>query len=246
MNFNILNTFKDKAPAAVPQAPIIDKNVLGVMKQKVLDYSGRGYSESEIIDTLQNEGYTFEQIDMALTEALKSGVEGNYTSSPPAQTIKKGFDFNSPQYTSAENPIEDLAPISQGVSLSISPEEMIDKRVEEIEEMVESLIDEKIVRVEEAVGSIKNSFYKFNENIAILQQSMAELQKNIESLNREFKEHNNAVDQRFEDLQPRINSLEKAFKDTVPNLVDSIREVKEMHEKDRATKDKKDAFGPYH
>jgi methyl-accepting chemotaxis protein len=244
MNFNILNAFKDKVPVA-PKAAPMDRNVLTAMKQKVLDYSTRGYSESEIIDTLQNEGYTFEQIDLALTEALKSGVEGDYTPSPQAQSIKKGFDFNT-QYNSTDDSFEDLSPISQGVSLSISPEEMVDKKVEQIEEMVESLIDEKIARVEEAVGNIKDAFYKFNENLGVLQQAMTELQKNIDNLNREFKEHNNAVDQRFEDFQPRINSLEKAFKDTVPNLVDSIREVREMHEKDSLKKDKKDAFGPYH
>lgn len=249
VDFNrFLSPFKEKTAAqAAPKPSVLTPSALELTKRKVLDYSNRGYSESEIIDALQGEGLTFEQIDQALTAALKSSVSSEaFSPQPGVQTIRKGFDFKGSPYEAENEEIEDLSPISQGVELSISPVELLDKKVEEIEEMVEDLVEEKVTRVEEAVGNIRDAFSKFNDSLVVLQTAMQELQKNIDTVNKEFRDHNAAVDQRFEDFNPRINSLEKAFKDTVPALVDSVREIREMHERDSGKKDKKESFSPYH
>src|SRR3989338_8895298 len=96
---------------AMPGMPILPKQPAAPTAPqqavvRVLELSNQGMSEADIISTLQTEGFTFEEIDAALTEALKSEVSGE----PGEYGLKKGFDFTS-QLASRER--YNLSPLPQ-------------------------------------------------------------------------------------------------------------------------------------
>ncbi len=103
-----------------------------------------------------------------------------------------------------------------------------DRERENIYEIVESVVNER-------VNSLKSDIKETNAQIKSIQQIISEFKSEVQeqqdAWRKEFgSTHESIKDNtsKIMDMEPRVAGLEKAFKDIVPNLVDSVREVKEL------------------
>lgn len=191
-------------------------------EERVTILLSQGFAEPEIIRVLKEEGYSFQEIDSGITNVLKQKV-----SSDPAA-------FNS---SFQGTPVEDLSPVFRPNQADVMRDEN-DRRdktavIEEMEEVIETLIEEKFSRVLEELERADKKFVDLNEKFHALNAKLDTIESQGKGTFAAEIDKINAVDAKEETLEPRIASLEKAFKDIIPNLVDSIREVRETQASSR-------------
>ena len=189
-------------PSKSPQ-PTDPKN--DEAKKLILDYSSKGLSEADIIKNLKTRGFTFDQIDIALSEALKSKVDDRGITS----------DGRLKDTTPESGDLE-----TYHMPLPLSPSTKIDTpSSDDIEAMVERVVEDRVTSLKSLISGIDFSISEIKSEISDLDKSIRLLENKTDDkiglVNTEIQKSNS----RFEETEPKINSLEKAFKDIVPPLI---------------------------
>ncbi len=195
--------------------------------EKVKEYVASGMPEAEIIKTLKNSGYSFREIDAALNNALKTGVG--------AETYNE--DASLQESTPATDIVEPLTVIPEENKI-VAPQvfagddEGSEKiNVEELEEIVNSIADEKMRAFKIDIEKSTNSIVVFAEKLNSVSNGLESIKMAGEKTNAETEKKIGELHAKLDEIEPKILGLERAFKDIMPNLVDSVREVKEaLHE----------------
>jgi DNA-binding transcriptional MerR regulator len=197
---------------------------------RIEELSSRGLSEIEIIDTLRKEGYSPDEIDKGLTEALKKGVtalrapplpkeEPKKLPPPPPEPPKLPASLPAP----LELPSE---PMPQVPEFSVqqdyfypeySTEEYIDYVVKEKTEEINKKINEFMLKQKE----LESKILSLHEKLSEVSQAKASEQQLIGTKIDSLKDL-------IEEMNVRLESLEKAFKETLPALIESIRALSEL------------------
>ena len=222
----VLNQLSQPSPGNSPQSSTNPNSSLNTSaqdpKKLIMEYSSRGMPESEIIKNLKTNGFTFEQIDSALSGALKSKVDNR----PITSNGVLRQSGNEPHLETFHTPKKPEPVLQQDTPSSDELEAMVERVVEDRVTSLKSLIS----NLENSIDNIKSEINDLDKSIRLLENKTDE---KVASINTDF--------QRFrvetENIEPRINSIEKAFKDTVPSLVEDVREsvalVKNIREKPR-------------
>ncbi|MFH1127070.1 MAG: hypothetical protein ABIG84_07350 [archaeon] len=99
---------------------------------------------------------------------------------------------------------------------------------ENVYEVVESVVNER-------VNSLKVEIKEINAQIKSIQQIISEFKSEVHGQQDERRKEAGLIHEKIKenttkiiDMEPRVAGLERAFKDIVPNLVDSVREIKEI------------------
>lgn len=191
--------------------------------ERVKELSSHGFSEPEIIDVLRREGYTPQEIDLALTQALKEKLQ-----SPIEQPQKEKEEEKLPTFedivkkVQPEQPVQEI-PAQQQISLQqhqYSWEDyfnyidyLIHSRINEITKELEK-INLKYQNLEKRIEEINQSM---RQTITTREESYTQILKRIEELNDSFKE-----------VEQRISVLEELFKEILPALIESVRSLTKL------------------
>lgn len=217
MKFELFGRLKKhsapSAPARVREPPI----------EKVKEYAASGMPEADIIKTLKNAGYSFREIDAALNSALKTGVGTEaYRENAPIE--------ESAQEEEITEPLKVLPQESEIVAPQVfaGDDEGSEKiNVEELEEIVNSIADEKMREFKISIEKSGNSINEFAERLTAVSNGLESIKAAGENANAETEKKIGELHAKLDELEPKTLGLERAFKDIMPNLVDSVREVKE-------------------
>lgn len=206
--------FLQQKPETLPKIPI----------DRVRELSSRGFSEIDIIDILRKEGYSADEIDEALTQALKMGVTGI---SPPAKS-----EVNLPK-------LEELQPkkmVPEVPETSLPPEYYAEPAYAEAtypqtypsEEYFEYLIKEKTADLDEKIKEFVVRYSELEKRVAELNSQLNELAKSRSTSEQLIITKLEEVKSLLSDFETRVSGLEKAFKDTLPALIESIRALSDL------------------
>ena len=195
---------------------------------RVKELTSKGFSELEVIDVLRKEGHSPEEIDMALSQALKGGV-----TSTPAHTQQKSQSQDTKQEGAKLPTLEDIAP--QKTEMPEMPgnaseeeyyedeqqtyptEEYIEYVVKEKTNEIKKSIDEFTLKSKELEKRIDNVHEQINVMIQTRTNEQSQLLNRIDG----FKAS-------MEDIEIRLGGIEKAFKDTLPALIESVRALSDL------------------
>lgn len=188
-----------------------------IPSDKVKELSSKGFSEPEMIDVLRKEGFSAEEIDRALTQALKVGVTGGpemLGGQPPGglgPPPRGGMDFNQPLQTEEqfEQPASDYAP----------------------EEVIESIVQERMGEMDQKLDEFRVKYTDLERNIANLHHQLSNLSKGRSQTEQSILMKLDSFRDEFVDMNGKVSSLEKAFKDTLPALIESVRSLIELVER---------------
>jgi len=191
--------------------------------ERVKELSSHGFSEPEIIDVLRREGYTPQEIDLALTQALKEKLQ-----SPIEQPQKEKEEEKLPTFEDVvkkvqpEQPVQEI-PAQQQISLQQHQyswddyfnyiDYLIHSRINEITKELEK-INLKYQNLEKRIEEINQSM---RQTITTREESYTQILKRIEELNDSFKE-----------VEQRISVLEELFKEILPALIESVRSLTKL------------------
>jgi vacuolar-type H+-ATPase subunit I/STV1 len=193
--------------------------------ERVKELATRGFSEVDMIDVLRKEGYSADEIDSALTEALKMGVAGL---TPPAEgevSLPKAEDLQ-PQAAAVEVP-ETSLPQSYYAPVQYSAQQPVQQQYPS-EEYIDYVVRERTADLDD---KLKEFTIRYSE----LEKKMGEVHEQLEELSKTKTTGEELIMGKLEelkaltvDVETRLGGLEQAFKATLPALIESVRALSDV------------------
>jgi DNA-binding transcriptional MerR regulator len=181
-----------------------------IPSDRVRELSDKGFSEPEIIDVLRKEGFSAEEIDKALTEALELKVSGQ----PEPQTSMP--TFGQPQQVQMPQIPEPSMQYSQ------APEGY------RTEELIESIVNERMSDINQELTEFKIKNADLERSISDLHHQLSIMTKSRSQAEMTIITKLDSMKDSMVDVNGRMSSLEKAFKDALPALIESVRALTDL------------------
>ena len=193
-----------------------------VPTDRVRDLSGKGFSEPEIIDVLRKEGYGAEEIDRALTQALKIGVTGGPTRPAGLPTLEDIQPQQAPFGATTE-----VMPQMPERSMRY-PQQAYPAEGYGTEELVESIVHERMSEVDQKLNEFRVKYADLERNISDLHHQLSILSKGRSEAEEKILNKIESFKASLNDMNSSVSSLDKAFKDALPALIESVRALSDL------------------
>jgi len=187
--------------------------------ERVKELSSHGFSEPEIIDVLRKEGYTPQEIDIALTQALKEKLE------PPSMILEQKKEEKT---QSIEEIAKRLQPEQQTIPQIQQPQFQQQYTWEDYFNYIDYLIHSRI-------SEVNKELEKFNFKYQNLEKRIEEINQIIRHSSMTKEEAYSQILRKIEELKPSINEisqrisvLEELLKEILPALIDSVRSLTKL------------------
>jgi chromosome segregation ATPase len=188
--------------------------------ERVKELSSHGFSEPEIIDILRKEGYNPQEIDLALTQALKEKLQTTTSTKQKEEipsfeeVVKKAqpdqqTQQQSIQYTSSTQPEQQYSWEEYFSYIDY----LIHSRISEINKELEK-INMKHQNLERRIDEINQNF---KEIVSKREETYTQILRKIDELNSSIA-----------NLALRISTLEELLKDILPALIESVRSLSRL------------------
>jgi hypothetical protein len=207
-----LTIFKKKEPEMMSVGK-------GMPIDRVKELSGKGFSEPDMIDVLRKEGYSPEEIDSALTEALKMGVSGV---TPPAQQQQEQMPL-----------LPALQPVEAAVqNIPIMPETSLPQNYYQqqypTEEYVEYLVRERMGGVDEKINEFTIRYEELEKRMQTVWDQLNTIATGRSTEQQQILQKLDVFKDSLVEMETRMGSLEKAFRETLPALIESVRALSDL------------------
>lgn len=179
---------------------------------RVKELSDKGFSEPEIIDVLRKEGFSAEEIDRALTQALELKISGAPESQPGLPAFGQPQP-QAPQIPQIPEPSLQYPQTPEGYGT---------------EELVESIVHEKMADIDEKLAEFRVKHADLERNISNLHHQLLILTKGTSQTEQTIVAKLDSLKDSLIDINARMSSLEKAFKDALPALIESVRSLTDL------------------
>lgn len=203
--------------------PSVGKGFLPI--ERVKDLSSKGFAEAEIIDVLRKEGYSPEEIDKGLTQALRSNV----SSAPTPASAPLQFSQGAPILPT----LEQIQPASPAQIMPQIPETSLPQQYyyEESyspEEYVDYLVKEKTTEMEQKMSVFAIRYEELEKKTEELHEMLTEMTQMRGGEQQQILNKIDSFKDVLNDVDTRMSSLEKAFKETLPALIESVRALSDV------------------
>jgi uncharacterized phage infection (PIP) family protein YhgE len=186
--------------------------------ERVKDLSTKGFSEPDMIDILRKEGFSPEEIDKSLTEALKAGVVGEPQPSAP---VLPTLDQLQPQQS---QPPQEPVPQMPETSL---PQEYYQQQYP-TEEYIEYVVRARTAEMDERVNEFVIKYGELEKRMAEVNEQLSDLAKARTSGEQLIISKIDSLKDLLADVNISMDGLEKAFKETLPALIESVRALSDL------------------
>ena len=187
---------------------------------RVRELSGKGFSEPEMIDVLRKEGFGPEEIDRALTQALKIDVTGGSEETTGLPSLQ---ELQSPAETQGS-----MMPQMPERSLEYSQQNYPSQAEYGTEELVESVVHERMGEVDEKIREFRVKQADLEREISNLHHQLSVLSKGRSQADQTIISKLDSFKDSMTDIDGRISSLDKAFRETLPALIESVRSLSDL------------------
>ncbi|MBI2660403.1 hypothetical protein HYX07_04535 [Candidatus Woesearchaeota archaeon] len=196
-----------QAPPQAPTSPI----------EQVLMMKQQGYTNNQIVQTLQSQGYNTNQIFDAINQA---GLSGGFEAAPeqPQETGMQDYGQNYEQ------------PYQQQQYQFQAPEIKAPASIDEerIQEVAEAIIDEKWEALAKDIKKVIEWKESSENRLAKLEQQLIDLRLSIDSLTKSMMAKVSAYDQNIVDVGTEVKAMEKVFQKVLPSLTESVNKLDRM------------------
>ncbi len=203
--------------SSVPQGA--DEN----LQREISDRLSKGMSEGEVIKSLKEKGYGFDQIDSAMTGILKEKTMQAVNTQAPQQ---QNALYSSQDPLLVDHPNNMNYPASQPGMDNLPPLPTEGLNIEEVEEIVNEMLYAKLNEIYEFKEKTVKSLEETNKKVNAIESAVNEIKKNFEMFRKNNEKESLNLKEKISDLVPRVKSVENAFKDVIPNIVDEQRAIK--------------------
>lgn len=219
---------------------------------KVIDLQRIGKSNTEIIQSLQKQGYSFQQISEALNQAqAKTSVENTeYHEEPPSPQRQSSSDKMQPSviYSDETLPLDSVpneSEVLQPPSPSNSQQESyqpqnwpqqqfnyqqpsLGSTTEDIEEITESVIEEKWQRMMNEFGDMLAWKEKTSNDLDAIKQELMRVENRFENLQNSVVGKVKEYGQGVSDVSIEIKALGKLLSNIITPLTSNVKELERI------------------
>ena len=205
------------SPEAQPQAPPSPIEQVLMMKQQ-------GYTNNQIVQTLQSQGYNSTQIFDAINQA---GLSGGFQAGPEPQQQETGMQDYGQGYEQQQQPYQQQQSFQTfQAPREIQPPVSIDE--ERIQEVAEAIIDEKWEELAKDIRKVIEWKESSENRISKIEQQLLDLRMSIDSLTKSIMSKISAYDQNIVDVGTEVKAMEKVFQKVLPTLTESVNKLDRM------------------
>lgn len=185
--------------------------------EQVLMMKQQGYTNNQIVQTLQSQGYNTSQIFDAINQA---GLSGGFEAGPEPENPDTGMQEYGQNY---EQPYQQQ---SFQAPREIQPPTSIDE--ERIQEVAEAIIDEKWEELAKDIRKVIEWKEKSEDRLAKLEQQVIDMRLSIDSLTKSIMVKISSYDQNIVDVGTEVKAMEKVFQKVLPTLTESVNKLDRM------------------
>lgn len=197
-------------PQQAPPSPI----------EQVLMMKQQGYTNNQIVQTLQSQGYNTNQIFDAINQA---GLSGGFEAMPEQpETGIPEYGQNYEQQPYQEQSFQSLQQTPREIQAPVSIDE------ERIQEVAEAIIDEKWEELAKDIKKVIEWKEQSENRIAKIEQQILDLRMSIDSLTKSIMSKISAYDQNIVDVGTEVKAMEKVFQKVLPTLTESVNKLDRM------------------
>jgi DNA-binding transcriptional MerR regulator len=191
----------------------------GIPIDEVRKMTKKGMSDKDIIKKLKSSGYSYDEIESAMLQAVKSGV----TEEPMTREVEPEIPEFESFYEQKPQPEQEFSSLPE-LEADL-PQEIEDPSIM-LEELVEGVIDEKWHKFEDNMKKMQDDLNRFRAEMQQFEQRI-ELTKK-DSPARDLEIRINDITEQLEDINARVGGLEKAFRQFLPSLTKNIESLSRM------------------
>ncbi|RLE47053.1 hypothetical protein DRJ22_00220 [Candidatus Woesearchaeota archaeon] len=206
------------APASLPSEVPVDH---------VLSMQSQGLTNNQIIQTLQRQGYSPQQIYDAMAQAeAKKGLE-NMVPEQPSEPVSPSAVPSSPVPPESH-------PSQMPESVPSSSEARSD-----FEELAEQIVEEKWKDIQKEVSKMSEWRSEVSSRMDKIEQSIADLKSNFDGLHKAIISRISEYDKTLIDVGTEIKAMEKVFQKVLPELTSNVQELSRITKASKAAVEKK-------
>lgn len=214
---------------------------------KVHELQGTGKSNTEIIQTLQGDGYSFQQISEALNKsqtnpaAEPTAIAPQESSSElkPSVLYSEGNEPAAPEPSVISEPTiqePQMQPMQESYQPQTWPEQesfnyassSLGATTEDIEEIAESIINEKWQKMTEEFGDILSWKDKITNDIDAIKQELMRVENRFENLQNSVVGKVKEYDESVSDVGVEIKALGKLLSNIISPLTSNVKELEKI------------------
>ncbi|MBI2558712.1 hypothetical protein HYW20_05290 [Candidatus Woesearchaeota archaeon] len=187
--------------------------------EQILMMKQQGYTNNQIVQTLQSQGYNTNQIYDAINQA---GLSGGIKAAEPPEDMETGM----PEYgQSYEQPYQQPFQSFQTPKELETPVSIDEERIQEV---AEAIIDEKWDEMTKDIKKVIEWKEKSEDRIAKLEQQIIDMRISMDTLTKSIMSKITAYDQNIVDVGVEVKAMEKVFQKVLPNLTESVNKLDRM------------------
>ncbi|MFZ8830408.1 MAG: hypothetical protein ACO2OO_03095 [Candidatus Aenigmatarchaeota archaeon] len=188
--------------------------------ERVKELSSHGFSEPEIIDILRKEGYNPQEIDLALTQALKEKLQTT-TSTKQKEEI--------PSFEEVVKKVQPDQQIQQqSIQYTSSTQHEQQYSWEEYFSYIDYLIHSRISEINKELEKINMKHQNLERRIDEINQNFKEIVSKREETYTQILRKIDELNSSIANLALRISTLEELLKDILPALIESVRSLSRL------------------
>jgi len=227
----------------------------GIPIDRVRDLASKGFSEPDMIDALRKDGFSADEIDKALTEALKEGVGGvtppkmeeqsmavlpelesfQPTIAAPPEMPETSLPQDYSQQAWAQQPQmqqwQQQYPTQQWPVQQMQQGQQPQQQSYGTEEYVEYLVKERMSEIDDKVKEFTIRYQELEKRMAVAYDQLSSLSQTRTSEQQQILNKMDSWKDILQDVDMRLSALEKAFKDTLPPMIESVRALSDLVER---------------
>jgi len=197
--------------------PALGKGFVPVNRVKEL--SIKGFSEPEMIDVLRREGFSAEEIDRALTQALRLGVTGE----PESTSTLPTMESMQMQQQTPSNQVPQIPERSLQYPEHYHSHDPAHQEGDGTEELIESIVQERMNGVDQRFHELSSKQTDLERGLSSLHHQLSIMSKGRTQTEEMMISKIDSFKDTLLEISARMSSLEKAFKEALPALIESVR-----------------------
>ncbi len=192
---------------------------------KILELRAQGTPNNQIIQILQNEGYSSDQIFDAMNQADMQQNIGQGMAAPETAPQQEGMEnpmqMQPEGYGGYEQQQGYAQPGAGGMGMGDPNREMI-------EETAEAIINEKWKQIGGSMQKLTESKDKIEHQVNKLEADFKHLQDNFDKLHQALIGKIGEYDQNILNVGTEIKAMEKVFQKILPTFTENVNELSRM------------------
>lgn len=202
---------------APPQAPSLMDQVTGMRQQ--------GYTNDQIAQMLQGQGYNYAQISDAINQ---SGLGANFQQMPPQDAGPQDYQQYNQPYPDQPQQYEQQMPQQPYPQQNYQQQQEQPINEERMQELAEAIIDEKWEEFAKDIKKVIEWKDKTEDRIAKVEQQILDMRLAMESLSKSIMTKITSYDQNIVDVGTEVKAMEKVFQKVLPSLTESVNKLDRM------------------